>query len=99
MHADALWPKLGSQVADGALQGSLSDAHDVVILYDLLAAIVGHREKCAAVAHKWLRQMRHADKCPARDVHRRQKGVSGNIRDPALKRLFRRKRDRMHNEI
>src|SRR5215216_6586775 len=47
------------------LRFRLVDAHDVVILYDHLAAVISHREQRPALFHQRLGEMRHADEGPA----------------------------------
>src|SRR6478735_3608701 len=54
-----------AHLADRALKRCLGHAHDVVVLHHHLAAIIGHREERAALAHQRLSEMRHANERPA----------------------------------
>lgn len=60
VHADALRAELSRYIADRALKRCLGHAHDVVVLHHHLAAVIGHREERAALAHQRLSEMRHA---------------------------------------
>ena len=99
VDANALRAELGRDVADRAFERRLGDAHDVVVLHHHLAAVIGHREQRAALAHQRLGQMRHADEGPARHVHGGEKTLPRHVDDAPLQRLLGREGDRMHDEI
>src|ERR1043165_2943436 len=99
MHADALGAELGRDVANGGFERRFGDAHDVVVLHHHLAAVIGHGEQRAAFAHQRLRQVRHADEGPARDVHGGEKPFLRHVDDTAAERVLRREGDRVHDEI
>ena len=88
VYADAFRSKLGGEVANGALERGLGYAHDVVVLHDHLAAVVGHREERAAFAHQRFGQVSHADEGPAGHLHGREEAVSRDIDDSALQRIL-----------
>src|SRR5690606_5218196 len=48
VDADALGPEVGGEVAHAGFEGGLCDAHDVVVLDDAGAAVVGERDDVAA---------------------------------------------------
>src|SRR5262249_15159654 len=92
-------PSSAADIADRAFERRLGDAHDVIVLNDHLAAVVGHREERAAFAHQRLRQMRHANEGPTGHLHGGEKTLPRDVDDAPLQRLFRRERDGMHDEI
>ena len=55
--------------------------------------------KRAALAHQWLRQMRHADERPAGHVHGGEEAVPRHVDDAALQRLLGREGDGVDDKI
>src|SRR5271163_3190992 len=99
MDANALGAQFGGDVTHGTFQRRFGDAHDVVVLHHHLAAVIGHREQRAALAHQRLGEVRHADEGPARDVECGEKAITRYVDNTSLQGFFRRERDGMHHEI
>src|SRR5205809_577591 len=99
MYANTLRPEFGSHVSNCAFERRLGYSHDVVVLDDHLAAVIGHRKKSAAAAHQRLGQASHEKKRPAGHFHGGEEAFPLYIDDTALQRLLRGESNRMDRKI
>src|SRR5881392_3721796 len=98
-HADALGSKLRCNITHRALKRRFGNAHDVVVLHDHLAAVIGYRKERPALAHQRLCQMRHADEGPAGHIHGGEKSLLRYVDYAALQRVLGRKRNGVNGKV
>ena len=94
-----LGPSLGGHVARGRLQRGFHWPHHIVVLYDHLGAVVGHREQRAAILHQRLGELGHAHERPAGQLHGLQKTFLGAVDHASLQVLLRCEGDRVQAQV
>ena len=87
------------QVTDGVLEGCLDRSHQAVVRNDLVRAVVAHRDEHAAIGHQRLRQLCHAHKGVAGDVHRGQEALDRAVDQVPLQIRLGGEGERVNQEI
>jgi hypothetical protein len=99
VDADVLLAKVSRQIAHRGLECGLGNTHDVIVRHPLFSAIIGQRQKRAAVGHQFLCALCNGGERVARNVQRAVEVVFGGVDIASGEFILVGKRNGMNHEV
>ena len=99
VHPDFFRAEIVSKIARAGFKAGFGNAHHVVMRYDFLGPVIGHRDDAAAIGHQRRRFARERDQRIRADILRDAEGFACRADKIAFQRFPRRIRQGVQHQI